>query len=228
VLSLKDNKLGTKEAGEVLGNMLKGNSVLKELDLSKNSVHVFQGGDAPGFAQGISKGLAGNGAMTALNISSNSIVSDSYMKAPRKGIKVGELIDGKPVSGEEDSDGYIKVLQLDGIKAIAGAIPDMRAILSVNLLKNAIPVEQAQALVKIMQSKKKLITLCGLSGNEATLDFSNQGLGSGDAVLIANDIRDMGALHCVDGTLYQSKKSFMMSTHVCCHCGQHKTQHTSR
>jgi hypothetical protein len=64
----------------------------------------------------------------------------------------------------------------------------------VNLLKNAIPVEQAQELVKIMQSKEKLITLCGLSGNEATLDFSNQGLGPGDAVLIANDISDMGAL----------------------------------
>jgi hypothetical protein len=70
----------------------------------------------------------------------------------------------------------------------------MRAISSVNLLKNAIPVEQAQELVKIMQSKKKLITLCGLSGNEATLDFSNQGLGPGDAVLIANDISDMGAI----------------------------------
>jgi hypothetical protein len=70
----------------------------------------------------------------------------------------------------------------------------MRAILSVNLLKNAIPVEQAQELVKIMQSKEKLITLCGLSGNEATLDFSNQGLGPGDAVLIANDISDMGAM----------------------------------
>jgi hypothetical protein len=64
----------------------------------------------------------------------------------------------------------------------------------VNLLKNAIHVEQAHELVKIMQSKEKLITLCGLSGNEATLDFSNQGLGPGDAVLIANDIRDMGAV----------------------------------
>jgi hypothetical protein len=70
----------------------------------------------------------------------------------------------------------------------------MEAISSVNLLKNAIPVEQAQELVKIMQSKEKLITLCGLSGNEATLDFSAQGLGPGDAVLIANDISDMRAL----------------------------------
>jgi hypothetical protein len=77
-------------------------------------------------------------------------------------------------------------------------IVDNGAISSVNLLKNAIPVKQAQELVKIMQSKEMLITLCGLSGNEATLDFSNQGLGAGDAVLIANDINDMGALTCLD------------------------------
>jgi hypothetical protein len=71
---------------------------------------------------------------------------------------------------------------------------DKGAISSVNLLKNAIPVEQVQELLKILQSKEKLATLCGLSGNEATLDFSNQGIGPGDAVLIANDISDMGAL----------------------------------
>jgi hypothetical protein len=64
----------------------------------------------------------------------------------------------------------------------------------VNLLKNVIPIEQAQELVKIMQSKQKLTTLCGLTGNETTLDFSNQGLRPGDAVLIANDISDMGAM----------------------------------
>jgi hypothetical protein len=45
-----------------------------------------------------------------------------------------------------------------------------------------------------MQSKEKLTTLCGFSRGEATLDVSNQRLGPGDAVLIANDISDMGAL----------------------------------
>jgi Ran GTPase-activating protein (RanGAP) involved in mRNA processing and transport len=68
------------------------------------------------------------------------------------------------------------------------------AISSINLLRNSIPIEQAHELVKIMQAKEKLTTLCDLSGNEATLDFSNQGLGAGDAVLIANDISNMGAL----------------------------------
>jgi hypothetical protein len=70
----------------------------------------------------------------------------------------------------------------------------MGARLSVDLLKNGITVEQAQELVKIMQSKETLITLCGLSGNEATLDFSNQELGPGDAMHIANDISIMRTL----------------------------------
>jgi hypothetical protein len=39
----------------------------------------------------------------------------------------------------------------------------MGAISSVNLLTNAIPGEQVHELVKIMQSKEKLTTLCGLS-----------------------------------------------------------------
>jgi hypothetical protein len=73
LLSLKSNKLGTKEAGEVLGDMLKGNSVLNELDLSGNWVHSSSGGDATAFAQGISKGLLGNGALTKLDISNNNI-----------------------------------------------------------------------------------------------------------------------------------------------------------
>jgi hypothetical protein len=81
-----------------------------------------------------------------------------------------------------------------GASALANAIKDIGAISSVNLLKNNICVEQAQELVKIMQSKEKLTTLCGFSGNEAMLDFSIVELNPGDAVLIANDISDMGAL----------------------------------
>jgi hypothetical protein len=69
----------------------------------------------------------------------------------------------------------------------------MGAISSINLLKNTILVEQAQELVKIMQAKENLTTLCGLSREETALDFSGQHLGAGDAVLIANDITNMGA-----------------------------------
>jgi hypothetical protein len=77
---------------------------------------------------------------------------------------------------------------------IANDISDMGGISSVNLLRNLISVEQAQELVKIMQSKEKLTTLCGLSRDETELDFSGQNLRAGDAVLIANDISDMRAM----------------------------------
>jgi hypothetical protein len=77
-------------------------------------------------------------------------------------------------------------------------LSDIRAISSVNILKNYIPVEQAKELVAIMQAKEKLITLCGLSGEEAELDFSGQNLGVGDAMFIANNISDMRALKSLD------------------------------
>jgi hypothetical protein len=88
----------------------------------------------------------------------------------------------------------LPVLSVTGVTALANAIPDMRVLSSANLLGNYIPVEQAQELVKIMQAKEKLTTLCGLSKEETELDFSDQNLGAGDAVLIANDISDMGAM----------------------------------
>jgi hypothetical protein len=86
------------------------------------------------------------------------------------------------------------VLDRTGITALANAVTDMRALSSANLLRNSIPVEQAQELVKIMRAKENLTTLCGLSREETELDFSSQDLGAGDAVLIANDISDMEAL----------------------------------
>jgi hypothetical protein len=73
VLSLKENGLGTKEAGQVLGEMLKANSVLKELDLSSNCVHPDDGGDAPGFAQELAVGIKDNGALSSLNLSENGL-----------------------------------------------------------------------------------------------------------------------------------------------------------
>jgi Leucine-rich repeat (LRR) protein len=83
-LILKNNKLATAEAGEALGEALAGNTVLKELDISRNywddtEYGGWTKGDGPGFAKGISKGLTGNGALTKLDISSN------YIRAEQEG-----------------------------------------------------------------------------------------------------------------------------------------------
>jgi hypothetical protein len=81
-----------------------------------------------------------------------------------------------------------------GPAAIANAIKDMGAISSVNVLGNSIGVEQAQELIKILQTKEKLTTLCGFSGDETELNLSKKKLSAGCAVLVANEISDMGAL----------------------------------
>ena len=71
---------------------------------------------------------------------------------------------------------------------------DSGALAFVNLLGNKIPPEQAQELIKVMESKENLRTLCGFTGEEKELDLSNKGLTAGCAVLVSNEIQDNGAL----------------------------------
>jgi hypothetical protein len=75
VLSLKDNSLGTEEGGKVISEMLKGNSVLRELDLSGNGVYPASE-NSPKFAVALSPGLADNRALTSLNLSSNGLKAE--------------------------------------------------------------------------------------------------------------------------------------------------------
>jgi hypothetical protein len=75
-LSLANNMLATKSnakgAGEALGDMLKGNLVLKELDVSGNAPFSYTT-DGVSFAVGISQGLSDNGTLTSLNLASNCL-----------------------------------------------------------------------------------------------------------------------------------------------------------
>jgi hypothetical protein len=73
-LNLSKNKLLTEEGGRALGNMLKANTILKELDVSDSGNGMLSHQkDAPGFVTAISEGLAGNRAMTSLNLASNDL-----------------------------------------------------------------------------------------------------------------------------------------------------------
>jgi hypothetical protein len=91
----------------------------------------------------------------------------------------------------------------EGIIAIADAIPDMGAISIVNVLSNNIGDEQAQELIKIMQSKERLTTLCGFSSREqdTNLDLSKKGLSSGCAMLIANEMKEIRGVQVLNISL---------------------------
>ena len=84
-----------------------------------------------------------------------------------------------------------------GIIALANAIPDMRAILSMNLLKNGIGVEQARALVIILKEHPTLKSLCGNRGDETMLDMRGKMNGADDAIMLAAEIVDNGAMSTV-------------------------------
>jgi hypothetical protein len=71
VLSLKDNRLLTKEAGKALAEALATNSTLSELDVSSNNWRKYghQGnwmGDGPGFAEELAVGIKDNRGLSKL------------------------------------------------------------------------------------------------------------------------------------------------------------------
>jgi Ran GTPase-activating protein (RanGAP) involved in mRNA processing and transport len=201
VLSLKANNLATKEAGKVLAEMLKDNSVLKELDLSSNA--GFYGADAPGFAQKLAVGIRDSGALTSLNLAGNFLCGlNNYGQGTYDASGVTALANVIPdmraltsldISNQVDWQrrGGIGV---EGAKHLAKALKDHAAISSVNLLLNDIGVDQARNLVGILKEHPTLKSLCGNMGNETELDMSGKMHDTGDVIMLVPEIVDNGAL----------------------------------
>eukprot|EP00935_MAST-01C_sp_MAST-1C-sp1_P001490 g1490.t1 len=99
----------------------------------------------------------------------------------------------------------------EGAIALVNAIKDNGALASVNILSNGIGAEQANALIQIMESKSNLTTLCGFSGDETELDLSKEGLTAECAVLVANEIKNNGALTTIE---FGDKQAVTMSTTI--------------
>ena len=137
--------------------------------------------------------------MVTVNTMGNKIGKEQYSKLQEM-MKAHPTLVSLCGIADDATEANLSGLGMDADDAVvlADELPAKRALASVNILKNKISAKQAQALVDIMRSKDSLVTLCGLTGTETELDFSNQKLGAGDAVLIANDIRDNGALASLD------------------------------
>jgi hypothetical protein len=70
----------------------------------------------------------------------------------------------------------------------------MGAISSVNLLQNNIGVEQARVLTSILKEHPTLKSLCGNKGDETELDMSGKTRGAEDAIMLAAEVVDNGAI----------------------------------
>jgi Ran GTPase-activating protein (RanGAP) involved in mRNA processing and transport len=148
VLSLKDNGLGTKEAGKVLGEMLKANSVLKELDLSSNYVRSSRGGDAPGFAQELAVGIKDNRALSLLNLSANNMNGAEAGKALGNALAANTVLKELDLSGGKDRYGDpVPNMDIAFVKAFTPGLSDNGAMTSLNLASNELGVEGAKIIV---------------------------------------------------------------------------------
>jgi hypothetical protein len=102
-LVLSNNQLACKAGGETIADMLKGNSVLTELDVSMNI--GFPGCKPVEFAQALSPGIAGNGALSSLNLASNAILSKESGRALAGALKTNSVLTELDVSDNQDKYG---------------------------------------------------------------------------------------------------------------------------
>jgi hypothetical protein len=158
VLSLKDNSLGTKEAGKVLGEMLKMNSVLKGLNLSDNKPD--RGGDPAGFAQELALGLKDNGALSTL-IFGDAPDEDSGSDSEEEGT------DWEPAVlevGMTDADFSNKNLGPGDAIIISAWISHNGALTKLDVSKNNLCADGGKALVAGIKGNQ-VITELNIAGN---------------------------------------------------------------
>jgi hypothetical protein len=159
-LSLANNKLATasnaKGAGEALGDMLNGNLVLKELDVSGNAPSGCSV-DGASFAVGISQGLPDNGALSIANVMGNRIGKEMLSK-------LQEIMRSKPnlISlcgiADDATEADLSGLGMDADDAIvlASELPDKGALMTLNLSSNGLTAEGAKIVTKAIKVTTRL------------------------------------------------------------------------
>jgi hypothetical protein len=139
-LSLKNNRLATAEAGEALGEALKGSTVLKELDVSSNcwvAPSYLAQPDGLGFAQGISQGIVGNGALTTLILKGNKLLTPEAGKVLAGMLAANTVLKELDVSSNVWQEQGWSISDGPGFaKELAVGISENGAMTSLNLANN--------------------------------------------------------------------------------------------
>jgi hypothetical protein len=162
-LHLSKNGLLSKEGGRALGDILKANTTLKELEVSGSGNGMEPGvKDGPGFVTAISEGLAGNMALTKFDISENRLCAEGgkILAAGLKGnigiteLNIATTFLGIEPNGQPD---------ISGVVALADVIKDMGGISTFTFSgddEESEPVTMETSMVEADFSKKGL----GVSG----------------------------------------------------------------
>jgi hypothetical protein len=228
VLNLAANNLGELVPPEGWSIKNKGYSFQKYLHVDGRE-QTEDPGCKPEGVIALANAIPDMRALSVLSLRNNNLEAVGC-KALAEGLKDNHVITELSIADCNLSSGGS---DMSGVIALASAIPDMGALSSLNLAKNALRTEGVKQLSGVIKVHKTL-TILDISSNEIGAykrDDDGRGpwIASPDGpITLAGAIEDNGALRCTDGTPYQSTNLFMLSTHVCSHCGQHKTQHTSR
>jgi Ran GTPase-activating protein (RanGAP) involved in mRNA processing and transport len=177
---MSNNGLLSKEGGTVLGEMLKGNNRLKELDVSSSGEGMPSSKtDGSGFAQELAVGIKDNGTLTRLDISKNLLCNKEAGKVLSQMLAVNTGLEELDVSdntgyGARDGPGFAQEL-------FVGSSGN-RSLTSLNLSSNSLTGEYGDE----MSGNTELSTVIRY---RTTLDIPFAGI-----TALANAIPDMGAL----------------------------------
>jgi Leucine-rich repeat (LRR) protein len=190
------------EGATRLGEALKGNQSVTELDISSNLITrphraFYDSSNKMKAVRAIAKAISTMGSLTRLNISNNDIGSfvmpDGWTYGYRSGHEIFKHADGRV---QENHPG-----KPEGAIALAEAIRAHEALVSVNLLHNDFHLEQAQHLATILEEHATLKSLCGNNGDETILDMNGDigmnrstRIDTDSAIMLAPEIVANGAL----------------------------------
>jgi Ran GTPase-activating protein (RanGAP) involved in mRNA processing and transport len=161
---------------------------LTELDISG----IGFGSDG---AVAVAKYISDNGAISSVNLLKNRIGSD---QAAALATILKEHATLKSLCGntgdETELDMNGKDMDAGDVTMLAAEVVGNRAVSSVNLLKNKIGSDQAEALISMLKEHPTLKSLCGNRGDETELDMNGKMDGAGDAIMFAAEVIDNGAM----------------------------------
>jgi hypothetical protein len=180
-LDMSKNYFAGAAAGKAIGDMLTGNSTLKDLDLSGCHLDSYA-------VKGISKGLAGNVALYEL------ILKDNKLATAEAGDALGEALEGNTVLKELDISGNYWDNTAYGhdksdgpgfAKGISKGLSGNGAMTSLNLASNAIGSEGAKHVAEAIH----VSVLLRLFWYQCDAHLT-----SGSTAVVCHCPQDMGAL----------------------------------
>jgi Ran GTPase-activating protein (RanGAP) involved in mRNA processing and transport len=150
VLSLKSNSLQAA-GGKALAEGLKGNQVITELDISSNNLGLNSdyGADTSGIIA-LADVIPDMGALSVLSLKSNGLGVGSG-KALAEGLKGNQVITELNIA---DNNLANYGADMSGVVALADVIPDMGALMSLNLSSNLLKAQGAIIIADAIKVSK--------------------------------------------------------------------------